>query len=182
MALSAGSVEIRLFAELARLQSDMKKANKVVVDAMGGIQKTVRATTSIFNSMAASFGAVQIIKLADDYKRFDSQLKLSSKSLREYGEAYNNVIRIGRTAQSDIGAIGVLYARLNNNLRDFNVTQNQVASVTETVSLALRTNNATVQETNSVMLQLSQSFGAEILFHISWDLSNQQRNRHFQRD
>lgn len=160
MALSAGSVEIRLFAELARLQSDMKKANKVVEDAMGGIQKTVRATTSLFNNMAASFGAAQIVKLADDYKRFDAQLKLSTKSLQEYGQAYNNVIRIGRTAQSDIGAIGVLYARLNNNLRDFNVTQNQVAGVTETISLALRTNNATVQETNSVMLQLSQSFGS----------------------
>ena len=160
MALSAGSVEIRLFAELARLQSDMKKANKVVEDAMGGIQKTVRATTSLFNNMAASFGASQIVKLADDYKRFDSQLKLSTKSLYEYNEAYSNVIRIGRTAQSDIGAIGVLYARLNNNLRDFNVTQSQVAGVTETISLALRTNNATVQETNSVMLQLSQSFGS----------------------
>lgn len=160
MALSAGSVEIRLFAELARLQSDMKKANKVVEDAMGGIQKTVRATTSLFNTMAGAFSAGQIIKLADDYKRFDAQLKLSSKSLREYGEAYNNVIRIGRTAQSDIGAIGVLYARLNNNLRDFNVTQKQVADVTETIALALRTNNATVQETNSVMLQLSQSFGS----------------------
>lgn len=160
MALSAGSVEIRLFAELARLQSDMKKANKVVEDAMGGIQKTVRATTTLFNNMAASFGAAQIIKLADDYKRFDAQLKLSTKSLNEYNEAYKNVIRIGRTAQSDIGAIGVLYARLNNNLRDFNVTQKQVADVTETISLALRTNNATVQETNSVMLQLSQSFGS----------------------
>lgn len=160
MALSAGSVEIRLFAELARLQSDMKKANKVVEDAMGGIQKTIRSTTSLFNNMAASFGASQIIKLADDYKRFDAQLKLSTKSLNEYNEAYKNVIRIGRTAQSDIGAIGVLYARLNNNLRDFNVTQRQVADVTETISLALRTNNATVQETNSVMLQLSQSFGS----------------------
>ena len=160
MALSAGSVEIRLFAELARLQSDMKKANRVVEDAMGGIQKTVRATSAVFNQLAGAFGSAQIIKLADDYKRFDAQLKLSTKSLNEYNEAYSNVIRIGRTAQSDIGAIGVLYARLNNNLRDFNVTQNQVADVTETISLALRTNNATVQETNSVMLQLSQSFGS----------------------
>lgn len=160
MALSAGSVEIRLFAELARLQSDMKKANKVVEDAMGGIQKTVRGATAVFNNLAGAFGAAEIIKIADDYKRFDAQLKLATKSVQEYGQAYNNVIRIGRTAQSDINAIGVLYARLNNNLRDFNVTQNQVADVTETISLALRTNNATVQETNSVMLQLSQSFGS----------------------
>jgi tape measure domain-containing protein len=160
MALSAGSVEIRLFAELARLQSDMKKANKVVEDAMGGIQKSVKATSQVFNQLVGAFGTVQIIKLADDYKRFDAQLKLSTKSLNEYGQAYANVIRIGRTAQSDISSIGVLYARLNNNMRDLNVTQRQVSDVTETVSLALRVNNATVQETNSVMLQLSQSFGS----------------------
>jgi len=160
MALSAGSVEIRLFAELARLQSDMKKANRVVEDSMGGIQKTIGATTSMFNRMAGAFSGAWLVKLADEYKRFDAQLKLSTKSLEEYGAAYQNVIRIGRTAQSDIGAIGVLYARLNNNLRDFNVTQRAVSDVTETISLALRVNNATVQETNSVMLQLSQSFGS----------------------
>lgn len=160
MALSAGSVEIRLFAELARLQSDMKKANKVVEDAMGGIEKTVKSTSKVFTQLAGAFGSAQIIRLADDYKRFDSQLKLSTRTLADYNEAYANTIRIGRTAQSDIGAIGVLYARLNNNLREFNVTQREVSDITEGVALSLRVSNATVQETNSVMLQLSQSFGS----------------------
>jgi len=61
---------------------------------------------------------------------------------------------------SDIGAIGVLYARLTNNLKDYGTTQKEISDITESVSLALRVSNATVQETNSVMLQLSQSFGS----------------------
>jgi len=160
MALNAGSIEIKLFADLARLQSDMNKANKVVDASMRNIDKSVALAKKAFGGLASSFGVFKLVELADSYKRFESQLKLSTKTANDYSIAYENVIRIGRTAQSDIGAIGVLYARLNNNLRDFNVTQNQVSSVTETISLALRTNNATVQETNSVMLQLSQSFGS----------------------
>ena len=160
MALTAGSIEIKLFADLARLQSDMNKANKTVDAAMRNIDKSVNVAKKAFASITTSFGLAQVAKLADEYKKFDAQLQLSTKNLNDYTTAYENVIRIGRTAQSDIGAIGVLYARLNNNMRDLNVTQVQVANTTETISLALRTNNATVQETNSVMLQLSQSFGS----------------------
>lgn len=160
MALTAGSIEIKLFADLARLQSDMNKANKTVDTAMRNIDKSVGMAKRAFGSITTSFGLAQVAKLADEYKKFDSQLQLSTKNLNDYTAAYDNVIRIGRTAQSDIGAIGVLYARLNNNMKDLGITQAQVASTTETISLALRTNNATVQETNSVMLQLSQSFGS----------------------
>lgn len=160
MALTAGSIEIKLFADLARLQSDMNKANKTVDAAMRNIDKSVNVAKRAFASITTSFGLAQVAKLADEYKKFDAQLQLSTKNLNDYTTAYENVIRIGRTAQSDIGAIGVLYARLNNNMRDLGVTQAQVSNTTETISLALRTNNATVQETNSVMLQLSQSFGS----------------------
>jgi tape measure domain-containing protein len=160
MALTAGSIEIKLFADIARLQSDMNKANKTVDTAMRNIDKSVALARRAFGGLIGGTLIGQVVKLADEYKKFDSQLRLSTKSLNDYSTAYDNVIRISRVAQSDIGAIGVLYARLNNNLREFNVTQQQIADVTENVSLALLVNNATVQETSSVMLQLSQSFGS----------------------
>lgn len=160
MALNAGSIEIKLFADLARLQSDMNKANKTVDSAMNNIDKSVRVAKRAFQSLAGAFSAGMVIKMVDDYKRFDAQIKLATRGLEQYTTAYENVIRIGRVAQSDIGAIGVLYARLTNNLRDFGTSQAEIANITEAVSLSLRVSNATVQETNSVMLQLSQSFGS----------------------
>jgi tape measure domain-containing protein len=159
-ALQAGSLEIKLFADLARLQSDMNKANKTVDTAMNNIDKSVRVAKNAFASLAGAFSIGAVIKMVDEYKKFDAQIKLSTRSLNEYNNAYANVIRIGRTAQSDIGAIGVLYARLTNNLRDFGTSQKEIANITESVALSLRVSNATVQETNSVMLQLSQSFGS----------------------
>lgn len=160
MALTAGSIEIKIFAGLARLQSDMNKANKTVDAAMRNIDKSVGVAKAAFSGLVGTVTLGNLVKLADEYKRFDSQLQLSTGTLKAYNEAYANVVRISKTAQSDIGAVGVFYARLNNNMKDLNVTQKQVADVTSTVAYALRVNNATVQETSSVMLQLSQSFGS----------------------
>ena len=155
-----GSLEIKLFASLARLQSDMDKAGKTVDTAMSRIDKAIGTTKAAFTGLAGAFGAQTIVRLADEYKRFDSQLKLATKSASQYEEAYSRVVEISAKSQSDIGAIGVLYARLANNLRDAGASQREVGDIAESISLSLRVANATVQETNSVMLQLSQSFGS----------------------
>ena len=155
-----GSLEIKLFASLARLQSDMDKAGKTVDVAMSRIDKAIGTTKAAFTGLAGAFGAQSIVRLADEYKRFDSQLKLATKSASQYEEAYSRVVEISAKSQSDIGAIGVLYARLANNLRDAGASQQEVGDIAESISLSLRVANATVQETNSVMLQLSQSFGS----------------------
>jgi tape measure domain-containing protein len=160
MALTAGSIEIKLFADIARLQADMNKANKSVDTAMRNIDKSVTMAKNAFSGLAGAFGVATILKTADEYKKFDAQLQLATKSLEKYNIAYTAVARIARESQSDIGSIGVLYARLTNNLRDFGTSQKEIGMITESVALSLRVSNATVQETNSVMLQLSQSFGS----------------------
>jgi tape measure domain-containing protein len=158
--MNVGSLEIKLFADLARLQSDMDKANKTVDAAMRGIDKSVTLATRALGGLGAAVGVGSILKTIDEYKRFDSQLKLATKSATEYAQAYGNVVRIARESQSDIKAVGVLYARLAQNLAAFGTNQREIGTITEAVALSLRVSNATVQETSSVMLQLSQSFGS----------------------
>lgn len=160
MSFSVGSLEIKLFADIARLQSDMNKANQTVDGAMRNIDKSVSFAAKAFGGLTSAFGFAQVTKLIDEYKKFDAQLKLATKSATEYSIAYGNVVKIARESQSDIGAIGVLYARLSNNLKDFGTSQKDIGKITESIALSLRVSNATVQETNSVMLQLSQSFGS----------------------
>jgi len=160
MSFSVGSLEIKLFADIARLQSDMNKANQTVDGAMRNIDKSVSFAAKAFGGLTSAFGIAQVTKVIDEYKKFDAQLKLATKSATDYGIAYGNVVKIARESQSDIGSIGVLYARLSNNLREFGTSQKDIGKITESIALSLRVSNATVQETNSVMLQLSQSFGS----------------------
>jgi tape measure domain-containing protein len=156
----AGSIEIQLMANIARLQSDMDKANRTVNRAMKGIEDSAKLAMRALGGLVGVIGIRELARTVDEYTKLTAQLKLATRSADEFSAAFSNVQRIARTAQSDISAVGVLYARLSNNLRDLGASQSQVSAISETVALSLRVAGATAQETSSVMLQLSQAFGA----------------------
>lgn len=119
------------------------------------------ALSSIKNLAAGylSFsGAIKAANLADNYKKLTAQLQSATSSQAEFFTAMKNVEQIAKSAQANINAIGSTYSRLSLSLKDFGVNQTQVATITETLSLALKVNGATAEETGSAMLQLSQAF------------------------
>jgi tape measure domain-containing protein len=101
-----------------------------------------------------------LINQIDQYTKYTAQIKLATRSTEEYKNALTDVSRIAKTAQADIAAVGNLYARLSNSLRDLGVSQNGIANVTEVVGLALKVSGANAAEAASTMLQLSQAFNS----------------------
>jgi tape measure domain-containing protein len=158
-----GDMEIRLSAGIARLQADMDRARAVVGDATAGIARAADAAKAALSAIGIGAGLSQIIAMSDQYAKFTAQLRLATQSTREYGIAYADVKRIATTAQADLGATGVLYARIANGTRELGIGQQQVAKITETVNLALKVSGATAEESSSAMLQLSQSFASGTL-------------------
>lgn len=142
--------------ELVKLERSLKKAE----DASNSSLLSMGKLSAL---LGAAFSITGISHVLDEYTKFTAQLKLATRSAEEYSAAYQNVISISRSSQSEIGSTGVLYARLNNALRELGVTQSQVSSITETVALSLRVSGATAAESASAMLQLSQAFGSGVL-------------------
>lgn len=158
-----GDMEIRLRADLARLQRDMDSARQVVGSATAGMERAANAAKAAIASIAAGLGIQELGRMVDEYAKFTAQLKLASMSQREYAAAYADVKRISTSAQQDLQATGMLYARIANGTRELGTTQKQVASITETVNLALKVSGATASESASAQLQLSQAFAAGAL-------------------
>lgn len=158
-----GDMEIRLRADIARLQADMTQARRVVGDAAGGISRAADQMKAALAAIGLGAGLAQIIQMSDQYTKFTSQLRLATLSQREYAHAFADVKRISTDAQSSMADTGTLYARVANGTRELGTTQKQVANVTETVSLALKVSGATAVESASAMLQLSQSFASGTL-------------------
>jgi tape measure domain-containing protein len=156
----AGSIEIALLANVARLQQDMDKANRVVGTAMQRIDRSVETAKRALGGLVGAFGVRELVRALDEYTKLTAQLKIATRSSQEFAAAYSNVIGIARRSQSDISAVATLYARLSTSLQSMGASQAQVSSISETVALALRVNGATAQETASAMLQLSQAFGS----------------------
>jgi tape measure domain-containing protein len=162
--LKSGTQELNRFGQSADnaskkadgLSSSSQKLEKQSSGAALGLRRMAAG-------LAAVVGAGSITRTIDEYTKFTAQLKLATRSQEEYAKAFSDVQRIASTAQSSISSISVLYARLNNALRELGINQDQVGKITENVGLALKITGATATETSSAMLQLSQAFGSGVL-------------------
>ena len=158
-----GDLEIRLRADIARLQADMTQARRVVTETQDKINAAANAMKTALAGIGIGAGLAEIIKMADEYAKFTAQLRLASTSAADYAASYDAVKRIAKGSQQDLASTGVLYARIANGTRELGTTQKQVADITETVNLALRVSGATATESASAQLQLSQAFASGTL-------------------
>lgn len=156
-------VEIRLRADIARLQQDMNRVRRSVDTTMNQVTRAANVARNALIGITAGIGFSELASLTDSYTKFTAQLKLASTSQREYAQSLEDVKRIATTAQNDIQTTGVLYARIASSTRELGVAQRDVAKITETVNLALAATGASTSEASSAMLQLSQAFGSGVL-------------------
>lgn len=181
MSAALGSLVVSLEANIARFTSDMGKAAYQTEQAMNKIDATSRQAKNALASLDATAASVkmalsslatvavggmgvgQIVILADEYTKFQAQLKLATDSQAEFAQASADVQRIAKASQADIAATGVLYARITTSTKELGVSQKTVADITETVNLALKVSGATTAESASATLQLSQAFASGAL-------------------
>lgn len=158
---------IQMQADVARLRRDMSAVQKTVETTMTDVEKRVNKAVDQVRKFAGAFVSIQGVRtvgnIADQYTKFTSQLKLATDNQGEFNQAYGNTLDIARRAQSDVNALGTLYARITSSTRELGLSQSEVASITETVALSLRVSGATANESASAMLQLSQAFGSGVL-------------------
>lgn len=158
-----GEMEIRLRADIARLQRDMDSGRRVVSNATDGMRRAADAVKMAFAGMVAGMGLSQLVAMSDAYAKYTAQLRLATLSMREYGAANADVKRIANDAQQELGATGMLYARIANGTRELGTTQKKVGEITEVVNLALKVSGAAATESASAQLQLSQAFASGTL-------------------
>lgn len=163
----AGILELQLLADMARLSTDMKRAERVVQDSTDKMGKSVATLEAAFGKLGSTlaFGVMfdQVRRMTDDYTKLTAQLRIATRSQEEYNRGMSDVRRISSEAQASITATTMLYTRLTNSLGQYHVSAKQVANITESVSLGLKAYGATSAEAASAMLQLSQAFGSNRL-------------------
>lgn len=110
-------------------------------------------------SLGIAGGIAGFSALSDAGTKLTGILKNSSGAGIDMARSFEDVKKIAAAAQTDIVGVGTTYARIANSVKDLGATQKEVATITETLSLALKVNGATAEEASSTLLQLSQAFG-----------------------
>lgn len=150
---ATGARQVRSIGEASQ-QSDRQVA--ALRGQLGGLK-----------AMLAGVVGVQTIRqlggMADGYSDIIGKLKQVSNGERELQQAKADTFRIAQSTYQQLDATVTLYSRAYGALKQYNVGQQQVAELTETVNRGLLVSRATTAESASAILQLSQAMGAGAL-------------------
>lgn len=117
--------------------------------------------------MLAGYVGVQTVgmlsRTADTYTDIIGKLQQVTKGEEELAFAKAQTYRIAQQTYQQLDATVTLYSRSAQALAQYNVGQQAVAQLTQTINQGLLVSRATTAESASAVLQLSQAFGAGAL-------------------
>jgi tape measure domain-containing protein len=154
---------IRMTADVARLQKDMRAARTTVDGAMVNIQRsTARAT----RAMQGFIGAISIrglAQLSDQFRTINAVLKIATGSIQAGQLAFRQSVATAMETGQAFESVAVIYRRFAENAKELRINQQQVAEATRTVAQSLALSGGSYQSTQAALLQFSQALASGVL-------------------
>lgn len=132
--------------------------------AANSINKT--ANISLFSSIGnwasghLSAAASKTLQYADSYTELQNRMRLVTDSHTEMAAATNTVFDISLRTNQAVGATAEVYQRFAKNADTLNISQKQVAELTETVSKAVAMSGASTASAEAALMQFGQAMAS----------------------
>lgn len=136
----------------------LREASERAAEATIKLEDVTKHYTAILSDLGIANDIGQIVKLSDEYAKLTAQLRQSTSSVQEYGEAYDNVKRIAASGQTELAATAGLYAQVNDATKELGISQREVADITEALNLGVRISGASAEESATAFKSLSEAF------------------------
>lgn len=162
MTVEIETLQIRIDTLNVRIAADdlerMREASERAAKSTFKLEDVTKKYTEILSNLGISNNIGQIVKLSDEYTKLTAQLRMSTSSTQEYGEAYDNVKRIAASGQTDLAATAGLYAQMNDATKKLGISQTEVAGITEALNLGVKISGASAADSATAFKGLSNAF------------------------
>ncbi|OEZ49212.1 hypothetical protein JAB1_29510 [Janthinobacterium sp. MP5059B] len=162
MTVEIETLQIRIDTLNVRIAADdlerMREASEKAAKSTFKLEDVTKKYTEILSNLGISNNIGQIVKLSDEYTKLTAQLRMSTSSTQEYGEAYDNVKRIAASGQTDLAATAGLYAQMNDATKKLGISQAEVAGITEALNLGVKISGASAADSATAFKGLSDAF------------------------
>lgn len=167
MSVDTATLQIKVVANGIELtQRQLRELTK----ESGNAEKATGSLTSAYKALQGALAAAgaamlfrEITQAADAYQNLQSRLELATGSASAAHQAYGQLVSMVRESHTDLLASGELYAKLAQSTQQLGLSQQQLLTITDTVSKGFRVSGATAQETESALRQLGQAFASGTL-------------------
>lgn len=136
----------------ASLELDTRQAKKDV-DKLGTALKALASAAVIKGTL----------DLANNFQTLSNRLRSVTGSTAEYNKALENVKRLADSSRSSLSATADLYSSLTIASEDLALSQDQVATITDTFSKSLKISGAETGAATGAMIQFGQALAAGVL-------------------
>jgi len=130
---------------------------------MNKVEGSINRLSGMLSGLAAFASLRALAGVADSMQSLEARIGMLPQTLGDVGDAFNEVSKNATENRQSLSAYGTLYARIGNAAKDYIKTQDDLLTVSNTISQALVVGGSTAQEAASVMTQFSQALGAGTL-------------------
>ena len=137
--------------------NNIEKAANTINKTTG---RTFWASVAGWGGSHLSAGVSDVIKYADSYTELRNRIALVTNSQREQIVAMDDVYNISMKTNQALGATTQIYQRFAQNADRLNLSQTQVAELTETVAKSVAISGAIAGAAEAALMQFGQALGS----------------------
>lgn len=109
----------------------------------GKVDKTIQSFSALGGVLATVFGAVtisNIAKTADSMQSFEARIGMLSQTVTDSATAFDEVAKHAADSRQSIDSYATFYLRVGNAAKSVVTSQEELLSITDTVSKAMVVN------------------------------------------
>lgn len=151
----AGALEIQIFAQLARLQSDMNQAKGMVANTMAGIE---RAAASAKMALGAVGAGLSMAALAGQVRQAVDQLAKLDDMAQKTGSSVENLSRLSKVAAmtgQEFGAVDAALIKLSKGMATVDSETNKVNNALRAIGVSAKDSAGKLRDPSQVMVDIS---------------------------
>ncbi len=166
-----------LSAGLEKQSRDMKTAATAADTTVASHRKISAGVESISTQLAALqrnaiavFGITQgtqliadIGRLADEYSNLSARVKLAVGDGERLDQGMEDIRQTANDTGSALASVGELYVTLNRSTKELNLSQQEVADLTDTISKSFLVSGSSAQAADAAITQLAQGLQSGVL-------------------
>jgi len=153
----AGALEVQMFANLARLQSDMTQAKGMVGTAMSSVEQAVNAAKAAFAALGIGLGVRELVDYTNRWTDLNSKLVNATGSQELANQAMAALSETARRTYSSLEATANSYLRNEQTLTELGYTMQQQIDLNDVLNNSLVISGTKGQQAESVMQALSRA-------------------------
>ncbi|WP_136711746.1 tape measure protein [Avibacterium paragallinarum] len=142
--------------------TETNKSFKSIENSLSILERSAKWTNTWLSTQQLTAGIRQLTQYADAYTEIQNRMKLVSNEAAKSTQAMQSVFDISMRTRQSVNATAQVYQRFAQNAQLLGISQEQVISLTETVSKSVALSGTSAASAEAALTQFGQALASGV--------------------